>query len=433
MLGRAIVNNGKSDGDIPGDYCTMILAGILPALLADRAESAFVIGYGTGSTAGELARIETIRRVEVAEIARGVLRAAPLFDYGNNDASHNPKVHLLRSDAYRALVRSPARYDIIASEPSNPWVTGVEMLYSREFLAAARDHLTQGGIYAQWLHLYETDTETVSMILRTYQQVFDQVALWYALGQDLILLGFQNGSATVDLDRVTTRIESPAVMAALARARIRGLPALLAHELMPLGVLHAMPMPGEVHTLFHPRLSHLAARAFFRGGTAELPPSMIPQAVEIGRRNSLLARYAATFPGGMPDSLRMEVLSETLKYRPHLAATLLAAWDLERPGSPLLAKVTEAFWRDPDLSRGLDPVDFARLQYLLAGPSGNVPIPSCEAAPRLSELFETYYHHAMPFRREALDAIWQRCNTQPAAQEARARLEARLGRSTPSP
>ena len=125
---RGIVVNGKSDGNLVGDYPTMALSALIPALVAEQRERAFVIGWGTGVTAGELASLEDTESVRVAEISQGVIAAAPLFDVGNLEASKNPKIEILRGDAYRALQQSPTRYDLIVSEPSNPWVTGVEML-----------------------------------------------------------------------------------------------------------------------------------------------------------------------------------------------------------------------------------------------------------------------------------------------------------------
>ncbi|HSJ96941.1 MAG TPA: fused MFS/spermidine synthase, partial [Myxococcota bacterium] len=196
--GLAILSNGKSDGISNGggsgpartDYPTMGLAALLPALVADQLESAFVIGFGTGVTVGELAALDATQRVVVAEISPGVVEAAPLFDPVNLGASTHPDVEIVRSDAYRALLRSEERYDAIVSEPSNPWVTGVEMLYSREFLSAARSRLRPGGVYLQWYHQYETDAASIELVLRTYLSVFDDVAVWYGAGPDLLVLGF---------------------------------------------------------------------------------------------------------------------------------------------------------------------------------------------------------------------------------------------------
>src|SRR5690606_25173202 len=122
--------------------------------------------------------------IVVAEISPAIMEAAPYFDEGNLNASKSDKVRVVVSDAYRALLRSRQPFDVIVSEPSNPWVTGVEMLFSREFLAAARDRLAPGGVLAQWFHTYETDDATLDIVLRTYASVFDRVAVWYTMTND---------------------------------------------------------------------------------------------------------------------------------------------------------------------------------------------------------------------------------------------------------
>ena len=423
VASRAIVNNGKSDGEIPFDNTTMILVGLLPALLARQDATSFVIGYGTGVTAGELAALPAMTHVDVAEIASGVLRAAPLFDYANQQATVNPKVRLLRTDAYRALVRSTAAYDIIASEPSNPWVSGVEMLYSREFLTAARDRLAPGGVYAQWFHLYESDTETVSMVLRTYCAVFDQVAVWQALEQDFILLGFRAADPSQHLERVVQRAALPAYAAALGRAQVANVPALLAHEVLPLGVLQADELPGPLHTLYRPRLSDLAARAFFRGETAVLPLLLSPAAVAAGERNSLLRRLAMD-PQLWNDKARVAVLAEAFKYRPDVGVTLLAQWAVEQPGSPRVQAALDRFWQAP-ISQGTEAADITNLEALL---SGEVPaITSLWSARSATRLFETHFLYAFPLRRSALAAFWDHAAGGERGSAERRAAEARLG------
>jgi predicted membrane-bound spermidine synthase len=83
---RSIVVNGKSDGNIPNDNQTTGLLALLPALFSAKAERAFVIGYGTGMSVGELIALDSIREVVVAEISTGVMDAAPLFEAMNRQA-----------------------------------------------------------------------------------------------------------------------------------------------------------------------------------------------------------------------------------------------------------------------------------------------------------------------------------------------------------
>ncbi len=412
---ESIFTNGKSDGSLTGDYATMSLVALIPCLIAESCDEAFVIGYGTGVTAGEFAALESMQRVVVAEISRGVLEAAPLFDAGNLGASRNPKVELQRSDAYRALLRTQGSFDVIASEPSNPWVSGVEMLFSREFLEAARDRLRPGGVYAQWFHTYETDRETVELVLSTYEAVFDRVAVWSAQPVDLLLLGLMPG-AELDLDRIEERFARPDMTAGLARAGITSVPQLLAHELLPLGVVEASALPGEVHTLLHPRLSHRAARAFFTGQKASLPPTAGEAAAEIGARNSLWRAWTER-QGGLTPELHGTLVEELCPGNARLCLTALARWRHDEPDSPELAAALERF------GGRFQPRQLAALAALYdEGLPGAVTPAQARAA---TENFGYHYHHAVPFDRAALDATWRRCRKPdcwPARREARVLL-----------
>ncbi|MFN8603306.1 MAG: fused MFS/spermidine synthase [Candidatus Binatia bacterium] len=337
---RSIISNGKPDGSLVLDYPTTALLALVPALLAEKAERAFVIGWGAGVSVGELAALRSMKEVVVAEISPAVMQAAPLFDDGNLHASTNPKTRVLVSDAYRALLRSEGTFDVIVSEPSNPWVTGVEMLFSREFLSAARARLAPGGVFAQWFHSYETDDATLELVLRTYASVFDRVAVWFTMSNDLLLVGFEEPDATVDLDRLAARAFQPDFHAGLERSGVKSLPALLAHELRPIGSV-AKPRDGEeVHTLLHPILSHHAARAFFRGGVAKLEGAP-PGAHGEGQEPLLLDRLAARNGGKLSDEQRTQAVRESCRHRTIECARLLARWQLDDPSSPALAKQIE--------------------------------------------------------------------------------------------
>jgi hypothetical protein len=428
-LNRGIYINGKSDGNLIVDYQTMSLAALVPALLAENPERCFVIGFGTGVTAGELAALDGVREVDVAEISQEVINAAPLFDDGNLSASKNPKVTIHRGDAYRSLLRSEGQYDVIVSEPSNPWVTGVEMLYSVEFLEAARDRLSTGGVYAQWFHLYESDTNTVELVLRTFTSVFPHASVWYANGSDLLLLGFDRSERALDVAALETRFQRSDFSAGFSRVGIESVPALLAHELLPLGTLHAAELEGQLHTLRHPVLSDRAARAFFLGGTARLPKFAWPQSATVGIRNSLLRRFAGTDDRSLPEDVMMSAARETCSGHRRLeCATLLARWLRDDPESERLDHLRE------ELSQALPNTElpdtfelksvgvlFGRSSFRrLEGPE------SLARANRISAIFQLYYHHAVPFERRRLRAVWSQC-VDAGCDEARRDLEEQVG------
>jgi predicted membrane-bound spermidine synthase len=431
FLARSIITHGKSDGSTAEDYPTMALAALIPSLLAGDVRKAFVIGYGTGITAAEFAALESTEEVVVAEISPSVVRAAAWFDFSNGGASANPKIRIVRSDAYRALLRGSGGYDVIASEPSHPWVSGVEMLFSQEFLEAARSRLAPGGVFVQWYHLYETDAASIELVLRTYASVFEQVSVWYGLGSDLLLMGFNGTPGLLDLDLLAQRAARPDFARALRRSGVESFPALLVHELLPLGVVHAAALEGPVHGLTHPRLGHTAGRAFFRGRTGELPFTGVGDAARVGERNSLLRRYLDRFEGDVPDEVWGELVGEACSHRRDQCAALLADWQRARPWAPALRRlVNDGLQAEDGIAGKVDPRILPHLGALLAtrpgGESGDVTL---GFAQRATELYARSYYHAVPFAPRALVDLWSRCRPleacRPHLEQARAFLEER--------
>ncbi len=427
---RSIYLNGKSDGNLISDYPTMSLLALIPSLMAEKVERCFVIGFGTGVSAGELAALESVQRVEVAEISREVIEAAPLFDRGNLEASKNPKLAIRRGDAYRTLMRTEGKYDVIVSEPSNPWVTGVEMLYSVEFLEAARSHLAPGGVYAQWMHLYALDGETIELVLRNYASVFPHVSVWGTQPRDLLLLGFDAPERALDLATLERRFERPDYAAGLERAGIESIPALLSRELLPLGTLHTTDLDGPLHTLRHPRLSNRAARSFVAGSDATLPKFPTAPGSEVGARNSLLRRYVGVQAGPLPEAVLEIAAEQVAKLQlPAEFATLLADWRRANPASEALNAQLAELRRDPSVGMLITDRRLAFLGRLFGGQ----PLAHLEGrralirAKRLSGVYVEHYHHAAPFDRGVLRAIWADCRVA-GCEQARSEAEEQLGR-----
>ena len=429
-LNRSIYLNGKSDGNLVADYPTMSLLALIPALMAEKVERCFVIGFGTGVSAGELAALEWVQEVDVAEISQAVIEAAPLFDEGNLGASKNPKVTIRRGDAYRTLMRAEGTYDVIVSEPSNPWVTGVEMLYSIEFLEAARSHLSRGGVYAQWMHLYALNAETIKLVLRNYAEVFPYVSVWITQPRDLLLLGFDTPERALDLAAIEGRFERADFAAGLKRAGIESIPALLARELLPLGILHTSDLDGPLHTLRHPRLSDLAARAFVAGNDATLPKFATAEGAEVGFQNSLLRRYVGGEKGPLLEEISEVAVRATCAVQLVAeCATLLADWRRIDPESEALNALIEDLRSNPVLASMLTNEKLAALGRLFGGrPLVNLKGPrSLARAKRLSRLYLTHYHHAVPFDRGVLRAAWGNCSIK-GCRKAQHQIERRLGK-----
>jgi hypothetical protein len=143
---------------------TLKLLAHLPAILASQRRNVMVIGLGTGVTAGELTLYPDIERIDVAEISPTVVEALPYFSKATYHVENNPKVRIHIGDAFRILGRSKTKWDIIISEPSNLWVTGVDQLFTKEFYTIAKERLSANGILLQWIHTYEAVLASLNTI-----------------------------------------------------------------------------------------------------------------------------------------------------------------------------------------------------------------------------------------------------------------------------
>jgi spermidine synthase len=222
--------NGKSDGAAVLDGGTQVMGGLLGALLHQgRVHQALVIGLGTGSTAGWLGRLPDIERVDVVELEPAILNVARACAPVNAGVLDNPKVHIFIGDAREVLLTTPRRYDLIFSEPSNPYRAGVASLFTREFYQAARQRLQPDGVFVQWLQAYEIDAPTIRTVYTTVSSVFPSVDSWRTKDSDLILLG-READLPLDVPQVRARVaEEPYRAALMAVWRVSTLEGVLAH------------------------------------------------------------------------------------------------------------------------------------------------------------------------------------------------------------
>lgn len=186
--GYAFLVNGKSDGHSRFDAGTQVMGGLLPAMLHPRVRTAAVIGLGTGSTAGWLGAVPGIERVDVVEIEPSIVRVAELCTPVNHDVLRNPKVHVVIGDGREFLLAKGDRYDVISSEPSNPYRAGIANLFTTEFYRACDSRLNRGGLFVQFLQAYEVDSTTIATIYATITGVFPHVETWQTAGGDLLLV-----------------------------------------------------------------------------------------------------------------------------------------------------------------------------------------------------------------------------------------------------
>jgi spermidine synthase len=256
--------NGKPDASTRVDLSTQLLVAHLPMLARPGAKDVFVLGLGSGVSAGALLAYP-VEHIEVAENCEPVIRAGQYFRDWNRGALDDPRVRVWHEDARTVLKLRPQLYDVIITQPSNPWTVGVGSVFSREYYKLAARRLKPGGIVAQWFHVYEMHDGIVGLVLRTFASVFPFVEVWDTAEGDIVMLGsgqpWATGPATF---RQSFALEG--VRADLAAIGIRSPEALLVRQLASQRTGCAIVgAEGPVQTDLFPVLEYAAPEAFYIG------------------------------------------------------------------------------------------------------------------------------------------------------------------------
>jgi hypothetical protein len=245
--GLAFVVNGRTDGNATGDAGTQIMSGLIGAALHPNPTRALVVGLGTGSTAGWLATVPSIERVDVVELEPAIVKIAERCEPVNQNAMQNSKLHLTVGDAREVLLTSREKYDIIVSEPSNPYRAGVAGLFTREYYQSVDRCLRPGGMFFQWVQAYEIDQHTMQIFYATLGSVFANVESWQTAGGDILLMA-SHSPVRYDVAMLRRRLAEEPLKTALSAAwRSVGLEDFLGHyignEAVADGLRHLGPVP----------------------------------------------------------------------------------------------------------------------------------------------------------------------------------------------
>jgi spermidine synthase len=205
----SIRTNGKTDASVQIDgkgasldEPTMILAAALPMLYHPRAQSVAVIGMGSGLTSNTFLRNPSVARVDTIEIEQAMVAGARKFLPRNELVYTDPRSRVHIEDAKTFFSTHKSQYDIIASEPSNPWVSGVSSLFTDEFYGQVRRHLNDDGLLVQWIQVYEIDTRLVMTVLKALSRNFSDYAIYTSGHTDTIIVAKKNGAlGSLDFER----------------------------------------------------------------------------------------------------------------------------------------------------------------------------------------------------------------------------------------
>lgn len=215
-----IQNNGLNESVLYPDDPTRGLVseqllGLIPYLVHRQPRSAFVVGFGGGVTTRMLADTD-VESIRVVELEPAVIHAGRSLARGEIPVLADPRVTLEFNDARNTLLLDQARYDIIVSQPSHPWLVGAANVYTTQFFELAKSRLNEGGIYGQWVNLFNMDATTLRIIFNTFYSVFPEGVSFANVGSGDYLLFGSDRPIAFDFAQMEKRMNKAPIKAALA-------------------------------------------------------------------------------------------------------------------------------------------------------------------------------------------------------------------------
>ena len=196
----SIRTNGKADASIhkdsesyTSDETTMTMSGLLPLLARPDARLAANIGFGSGLTSRTLLLSPNLQRLDNIEIEPMMALGARRMGERVEPVFSDPRNHFIFDDAKTVFARATERYDIIVSEPSNPWISGIGGLFTREFYRRVRRSLNDNGVFVQWLPFYDNTPHIFASALSALSESFSDYRMYASAGSDAIILAVAEG------------------------------------------------------------------------------------------------------------------------------------------------------------------------------------------------------------------------------------------------
>jgi spermidine synthase len=298
---RVLKVNGKPEASTTGDMPTQILIGAIPLLMRESTDDVLLIGLGSGVTLGSIQQFP-VKRMTCVELEPAVVEASHHFNDVNNRPLEDSRLRLVSNDGRNFIFTTEEKFDVIVSEPSNPWVSGVANLFTLEYFKRGAERLKEGGLFSQWLQIYEMSPEDVRTLIATFRKAFPFVYVFRGSEGDLMLTGSKT-SRLLDLRVVRAHLANARVAADFKRIGVSSEADLLSRFYMGPDETGRFGSGSVINTDDNALIEFNAPR---RVGTAE---------ETIARNVSELLHYAASplpyLSGGSPHpSSNAELLLE---------------------------------------------------------------------------------------------------------------------------
>jgi hypothetical protein len=294
----------------------MVLIAAIPLAVAARMKEVAIVGFGSGITTQTLLQSRRVERVDTIEIEPQMVAGARSFYPRVARVFEDPRSHIHIEDAKTFFSTAGRHYDAILSEPSNPWVSGVGGLFSREYYRSLQRYLKPDGLLAQWIHTYEFSDVLLVSILKALGDSFPYYQIYQLVDGDVLVL-----ASRVPIARPTAAIfDEPALAAELRRVQVHRLADLQVRYLAGRDTLHPYfsLQPVLANSDYFPVVDLGAVKARYLGLNANILEQgrRIEIALQPAQWNQVL--MAATIKG-IPTTSQYAL--ETIGLRKHLQAS----------------------------------------------------------------------------------------------------------------
>ncbi len=331
--------NGKTDASLAGDMRTQLLSGYIPMLVHPDPKSALVVGQGSGVTLGAVLSFP-VETADLVEISPAVIEGSRYFGPFNNHSLDDTRVTTILQDGRNHLTLTEKSYDVVISEPSNPWISGVGALFTEDFYQLLVKKLNPGGIACVWVHT-NMSPENFKSIIKAFTSVFGHVTMWESIvGEDYLLVGSMQ-PYQLPYEKTQTLFTDP--------SRGRALRRLGLSEINDLMGLYIMDQEG---------LKNFSAEAPMHTDDNSLLEFNAPEYIYKDERH-VIVRQLTPFFGAKPELLKFTTtdVDTSLKVKRQVAA-------LERTETQI-KEIKRKAQIDQHLGRALEAVSAGQLEEAL--------------------------------------------------------------------
>jgi len=238
--------NGKTDASLALDMRTQLLSGYLPMLFHPNPKSALVVGHGSGITLGAVEQFP-VNKINLVEISPAVIEGSRFFDPFNHYSLNDKRLSILLEDGRNHISLSKSNYDVIVSEPSNPWISGVGALFTVDFFEFLKKRLNPGGLACIWVHT-NMSPDNFKSIVRSFTEKFPFVTMWESIaGDDYLLIGSEQ-DFRLSFEKAQRLLGNEIAGKDLAKIGIRTVPDLMSLMIMSRPNLLEFSKKAPLHT-----------------------------------------------------------------------------------------------------------------------------------------------------------------------------------------